>query len=362
MFPGQGSQAKGMGAELFDEFPKLVSIADEILGYSIKQLCLHNPEKRLDETQYTQPALFTVSALSYYKKMKTETKPDYLAGHSLGEFNALLAAEVFDFETGLKLVKRRGELMCKVKQGGMAAILNLAQEQIEAILKKNGLFNIELANYNTSSQIVISGDINEIAKAQDYFQFDQVRYYPLSTGGAFHSRFMRPIKEEFKVYLEGFDFSDPSIPVISNVTAQAYASGQVVENLSEQLCNGVRWSDSMAFVMSQVDDRSAINFEEVGYGEVLTKIIRAIRKETAHLFEGPELQAKDFARSHSDIEQKVMQWNAKYPVGMRFKSTWLDYGELMTRTEAIILYGRRGVVYMNDYEGYFEIVELEPVN
>ena len=112
MFPGQGSQAKGMGGTLFDEFSELTQQANEILGYSVKELCLDNPKRELNKTQYTQPALYVVNALSYYKKIQeTGQTPDYLAGHSLGEFNALLAAECFDFATGLKLVQKRGELM-----------------------------------------------------------------------------------------------------------------------------------------------------------------------------------------------------------------------------------------------------------
>src|SRR4051812_36667715 len=125
VFPGQGSQRKGMGENLFDEFPELTKKADKILGYSIKELCLNDSDSKLNQTQYTQPALYVVNALSYQKKIKDEGKqPDYLAGHSLGEYNALQAAGIFSFEDGLKLVKKRGELMSQAKNGGMAAILN----------------------------------------------------------------------------------------------------------------------------------------------------------------------------------------------------------------------------------------------
>src|SRR5689334_5966402 len=125
VFPGQGSQAKGMGGTLFDEFQELTEKADRILGYSIKELCLEDPRKELNRTQFTQPALYVVNAFSYFAKIReTGQKPDYVAGHSLGEFNALLAAECFDFEAGLEIVKKRGELMSEATGGGMAAILN----------------------------------------------------------------------------------------------------------------------------------------------------------------------------------------------------------------------------------------------
>ena len=118
VFPGQGSQKKGMGEELFDEFPELVERSDQVLGYSIKELCLEDKEEKLDNTQYTQPALYVVEALSYLKKIKEENvKPDYIAGHSLGEYVALFAAGVFDFATGLKLIKKRSQLMAQVSGG-----------------------------------------------------------------------------------------------------------------------------------------------------------------------------------------------------------------------------------------------------
>src|SRR6516162_2607290 len=131
LFPGQGSQRKGMGSTLFEEFQEVTARADEILGYSIKELCLHDPHQQLGQTQFTQPALYVVNALSYLKKMKDGSKvPTYLAGHSLGEYNALFAAGVFDFETGLRLVKKRGELMSQATGGGMAAVIGFTMAQV----------------------------------------------------------------------------------------------------------------------------------------------------------------------------------------------------------------------------------------
>lgn len=158
MFPGQGSQKKGMGGELFDEFDTLTKKADDILGYSIKELCLQDPRRELNDTQFTQPALYVVNAFSFLKKIReTGNKPDFVIGHSLGEFNALLAANCFDFEDGLRIVQKRGELMSKARNGSMAAIVNGTRQQIEDILSSNNLTNIDFANYNTHSQFVISG-------------------------------------------------------------------------------------------------------------------------------------------------------------------------------------------------------------
>ncbi len=166
VFPGQGSQFKGMGAGLFDEFQDLTRQADDILGYSIEELCLEDPNHQLGKTQFTQPALYTVSALSYLKKMKESGRePDYAAGHSLGEYNALFAAGCFDFETGLQLVKKRGELMSKAAPGGMAAVLGFTAEQVKEVLSDYHLTGIDIANHNSPSQIVIAGTKQDIEKA-----------------------------------------------------------------------------------------------------------------------------------------------------------------------------------------------------
>ena len=376
MFPGQGSQAKGMGGELFDEFADLTKKADAILGFSIKELCLENPGKNLNKTQFTQPALYVVNALSYYKKQEeTGTKPDFVTGHSLGEFNALLAAECFDFEAGLKLVKKRGELMSRAPEGGMAAILNASKEEIEDILEKNGLHNIDLANYNTPTQIVISGAIDEIGKAQEFFQSGKMLYYPLKTSGAFHSRFMNPVKDEFESYLKKFKFSAPVIPVISNVTARPYQSDELVKNLSEQLANSVKWSGSIQFLMGLAEKNNPMEFEEVGYGNVLTKIVRTIESDIAKslaAFSAKETTQKTADSPNNEISdpektavvdvfEKVKRWNENYPVGTKVNTSLDGYDELETRSEAVILFGQRAAVYMKGYSGYFDLNEIAPI-
>lgn len=269
MFPGQGSQAKGMGGNLFDDFPDLTEKANKILGYSIKDLCLEDPNRKLSQTQYTQPALYVVNALSYFKRIEESgNKPDYVAGHSLGEFNALLAAECFDFEAGLKLVKKRGELMSKATDGGMAAIINATKEDIETILTKHGLGKIDIANYNAPSQIVISGAKEEIAKSQEFFQEGKMLFFPLNTSGAFHSRFMKPARDKFRTYLKKFKLAEPTISVISNVTARPYGKDDVQENLANQIASAVKWSESIQYLL----DQGEMEFGEIGHGDVLRNL------------------------------------------------------------------------------------------
>lgn len=391
MFPGQGSQARGMGGDLFDAFPELTAKADEVLGYSIKELCLEDPRRELGKTQFTQPALYVVNALSYYKRIKdTGETPDYLAGHSLGEFNALLAAECFDFETGLKLVKKRGELMSEATQGAMAAIVNATRDQIEALLKEKGLGNVDIANYNTPLQIVISGPTADIAACQEIFQFDRVMYVPLNTSGAFHSRLMIPAKQKFEAFLKKRKFSKPKIPVIANLTAKPYPNGAVVEYLSKQISSTVLWSDTIHHLMSLSD---AMEFVEIGHGDVLAKMIVKIRQiaakaaaeqtpppaQTAEKSEAPKVDAVVAASAsaakeagvanaesnggaHGDrfalAEQKVAAWNSLHPVGTGVKSLVAEHGALITRTPAVVLFGHRAAVYMEGFNGYFDLDEL----
>jgi malonyl CoA-acyl carrier protein transacylase len=366
MFPGQGSQSKGMGGALFDEFKELVRKADDILGYSIKELCLEDPRKELNRTQFTQPALYVVNALFYLKKTgESGRKPDFLAGHSLGEFNALLAAECFDFETGLSLVRKRGELMSRSANGGMAAVLNASKEQIEDILRENGLTNVDLANYNTPSQIVISGLADDITKAQSFFQKGRMRYYPLNTSGAFHSRFMQAAKEEFREYLQTFRFADPKIPVVSNVTARPYRAGEIVDGLSCQIASTVKWSESIQYLMALGFGRGdPAEFEEVGHGDVLTKILQTIKSQTLdstlQLYLDAEKRGGPAATPAKSVPagEKVLAWNGKYPIGTRVKSSIADDDNLQTRSEAVVLFGHRAAVYMKGYNGYFDLEEL----
>lgn len=274
VFPGQGSQKLGMGQELFECYPALIEAANTVLGYDIKRLCLEDPQQQLNQTQYTQPALYVVNALSYLKKMEdTAAKPNYLAGHSLGEYNALFAAEVFDFITGLKLVQKRGLLMSQATSGGMAAIIGLNEPQINEILKNCPHINI--ANYNSHTQYVISGPKHDIEQSLHLFEeAGASMVVPLKVSGAFHSPLMATAGEQFKLFLQEFNFNSPTIPVIANTTAKPYENGDAVVNqLAKQMTSSVLWTATIQFLMQQGETE----FVEVGPGAVLTGLIRRIR-------------------------------------------------------------------------------------
>jgi malonyl CoA-acyl carrier protein transacylase len=278
VFPGQGSQSKGMGGALFDEFKELTAAADEILGYSIKELCLEDPDLKLDQTQYTQPALYFVSALSYLKRIKeTGERPDFVCGHSLGEYTALLAAGAYDLGSGLKLVQKRGELMGRATGGGMAAVIGIEAEQVAEVLKRNNFSSIDIANLNSVYQIVISGPKNDIEKAKPVFEaVSGVKLFmPLKTSGAFHSRYMEASKREFENFLKPVGFNHLQIPVISNVHARPYQQPDIKANLSDQIVKPVRWAETIRYLLG----RGGTEFVEIGPGKVLTGLVQRIRKE-----------------------------------------------------------------------------------
>lgn len=279
LFPGQGSQFVGMGEGLFARYPEMTAAADAILGYPVVALCLEDPERRLHRTRYTQPALYVVNALAYRSRCDAGLPPpDFLAGHSLGEYDALWAAGVFDFETGLRLVKRRGELMAAAAGGAMAAVLGCDGDRAREVLERHGLHGVDLANDNAPSQVVLSGPAGEIERAEPLFVELGATYVPLkNVGAAFHSRYMEPLTGPLGEALEEVDLQPPRIPVIANVTARPYEPHAVRELLRRQLREPVRWTETVRFLLAAgVDD-----FEEVGPGSVLTKLVKAVRRHSA---------------------------------------------------------------------------------
>ena len=278
LFPGQGSQVKGMGAALFDRFPDWTSAADGVLGYSIRELCVDDPRGELGLTQFTQPALFVVNALTYRARMEDgAAAPDFLAGHSLGEYNALLAASVFDFPTGLAMVKRRGALMGQVTGGGMAAVIGMEPDRIQSLLAESEEGRrLDVANFNSFEQTVIAGPTDAIAHVKPQFEAAGLRaFIPLKVSAPFHSRYMREPQAEFARFLEDFSFQAPQISVISNATAAPYDTARVRETLASQIGSAVRWLDSMVLLL----DRGVTTFEEVGPGSVLGKLVTQIKKK-----------------------------------------------------------------------------------
>ena len=272
MFPGQGSQSVGMGAELFERYPDLVIEADAVLGYSIKELCVVNPDDKLKRTDYTQPALYVVDCLSYLAKVEDEEiRPDFVIGHSLGEYAALYAAGAFDFTVGLKLVRKRGALMNAATGGGMAAILGMTGDAVASALAKLGAVSIDVANFNSPGQIVISGpkaDIEAFAPRMKEKGARRVVILPVS--GAFHSRYMKPAAEEFEAFLAGFSFNSLKIPCIANCSAQPYTDDSIGSNLVKQIYSSVRWDETI----KGLRDQGADMFIEVGPGTVLSGLAR----------------------------------------------------------------------------------------
>lgn len=277
VFPGQGSQSVGMGKDLFHEFRDYVERADQILGYSVEELCLSDPHKVLSRTQYTQPALFVVETLTFLKKLQTQPMPAYLAGHSLGEYCALFAAGTFDFDDGLRIVKMRGQLMSEASGGGMAAVVSCDVRKIRELLHANGLGGIDIANLNSPRQTVISGPLPDLESARPHIEKLGAGYIPLSVSAPFHSRYMAPVKEQFGNFLRNFQFRPLKVPVIANVNALPYQDHQIIYNLKEQLCGSVNWTDSVNYLLS----RGVNEFEEVGPGTVLTRLIKEIRQPIA---------------------------------------------------------------------------------
>jgi malonyl CoA-acyl carrier protein transacylase len=284
VFPGQGSQQRGMGGSLFDSVAEYVAVereVDALLGYSLRALCLSDTSAaRLKETQYTQPALYVVNALHYYDALRKGRQPSYVAGHSVGEYNALLAAGVFDFLTGLRLVRRRGELMGRARDGGMVAVIGLGGSRIAQLLRDRGFTSIDVANFNSPSQTVISGPVADLGRAGTELQKAGARMVmPLPVSAAFHSRYVAEAANAFEDYLYNFEFQAPSLPVIANVTGTPYPDSDptatVRSLLVKQMTHSVQWTQSVRYLLA----RGVSEFAEAGPGNVLTRLIQQIRNE-----------------------------------------------------------------------------------
>lgn len=278
VFPGQGSQRLGMGAELFEQFPEHVAQADAILGYSLKTLCLEDPDQQLSNTRFTQPALYTVGALAFLAKQQADPrKADFLAGHSLGEYCALFAAGAFSFETGLKLVKKRGELMALATGGSMAAVIGRSPDEVHSLLAQHGLDALDVANYNSPSQVVLAGPVEALSEAREIFQALDITFVVLPVSAPFHSRYMQGAMQAFGDYLATFDYAPLHTPVIANINAAPYRDQALVETLTQQICGSVRWLDTVQYLMRQ----GRFEFEELGPGEVLTKLVKSVQSTAA---------------------------------------------------------------------------------
>jgi [acyl-carrier-protein] S-malonyltransferase len=279
LFAGQGSQYIGMGRDLYESFPASKTIfeqADRILGFLLSQLCFAGAEDALRETAVSQPAVFTASLAAYAAfRTKVQEKAVFMAGLSLGEYSALVAAGALSFEQGLLLVRRRAQLMQEAAvryPGKMSAVLDLELDKLKNICLLSGA---EIANINAPGQVVISGRKEAVLKATELcLKEGAKRVIELEVSGGFHSSLMFAASSELRQILADADFSQPAVPVVSNYTARPqYRMEQLQENLVYQLYSPVRWEESMRFILSQ----GVLKFYEFGPGRVLKGLLRRIQ-------------------------------------------------------------------------------------
>lgn len=281
VFPGQGAQFSGMGLDLYESSPlaqELFEKANDILSFSITDIMFEGSDEDLKQTKVTQPAIFLHSVI-LAKTLGDNFKPDMVAGHSLGEFSALVAAGALTFEDGLKLVSQRAQAMqkaCELQPSTMAAVLGLDDDVVEKVCE-NTEGVVVAANYNCPGQLVISGEIEAINKACEALKEEGARRaLVLPVGGAFHSPMMEPAREELAAAIENTSFSKPNCPIYQNVTASAVTDeNEIKANLISQLTAPVRWTQS---VQQMIAD-GATHFTEVGPGKVLQGLVKKINRE-----------------------------------------------------------------------------------
>jgi len=276
LFPGQGSQAVGMGREFYQRSPKakeLVERADRILGFPLSRLCFEGPEEELKLTRNTQPALLLVSTLAY---SLLDREPDIAAGHSLGEYSALVAAGVLAFEDAVLLVHKRGRYMQEavpVGEGAMAAVIGLDLDQVREGLAQVRSGIVEVANWNSREQIVISGHKTAVESALEILKAPRSVLLPVSA--PFHSSLMKSAEERLAADLDRTEFRDPKFPVVTNVDARPIRSGaEARDALKRQVSRPVLWQASMDALHLEGVDR----FVEVGSGKVLATLIKRIAR------------------------------------------------------------------------------------
>ena len=286
IFPGQASQKIGMGKDLYDKTEigkKYYNIANEILEADIQSISFNGPEEILKKTKYTQPAIFIVSAIIGHAMIEKGYTPDIVAGHSLGEYSALVVSGAFDFSTGLELVKLRAESMQnagKVNRGTMAAIIGLSSDDVNNLCDEISTEKIVvIANYNTKNQIVISGHVEAVEKLMiSAKEFGARMVIPLNVSGAFHSPLMSPAREALADKLDSIQISDILYPLYTNVDAKPITKGEEIKkSLIRQLESPVQWHN---VIQKMIDDGSG-HFTEIGPGKVLQGLNRKIDKNVS---------------------------------------------------------------------------------
>ncbi|HWR70259.1 MAG TPA: ACP S-malonyltransferase [Dehalococcoidia bacterium] len=282
VFPGQGSQWTGMGHDLYTNLPEARAVfeeADSVLGFPLSRLCFEGPEDVLRQTVNAQPAIMTVS-IAYLRtspQLKDRPRPSFVAGHSLGEYTALVAASTLSFAEALRLARERGRLMQEAgnqTSGGMLAVIGLDEATVQSVCQATGM---EIANINCPGQIAISGPSHALeAATQLAKEKGAQRVVPLPVSGAFHSRLMKPAADGMAQAVSSLQFQDAVIPIVANTTAEPMTSGNSLKaELLNQLCHSVLWQKSVERMIKE----GALEFVEVGPGQVLTGLIKRISRD-----------------------------------------------------------------------------------
>ncbi|MGC5327172.1 ACP S-malonyltransferase [Brevibacillus sp. SYSU BS000544] len=299
VFPGQGSQFVGMGAELITKSAAAKAIfdkADEALGVSLSTICFEGPEEQLRLTVNTQPAILTMSVavLEAIKEKHPDVRADFTAGHSLGEYSALVAAGALSFEDAVKTVRARGQFMeeaVPAGQGAMSAVLGMEREVLHQVCEAVSAegFPVQLANLNSPGQIVISGSAEGVKLAGEKAKESGAkRVMPLNVSGPFHSSLMAPAAEKLSSVLDGISIQDAHTPVVANVSATAVtSSAEIKQSLVQQVASPVLWEDSVLYMVEQ----GVTTFIEVGPGKVLAGLIKKIAPKEVQIFAVQDMES-----------------------------------------------------------------------
>lgn len=284
LFSGQGAQSVGMGKDLAERLPECRALADranEVLGFSLTDVCFSGPEDQLTRSDYAQPAIFLVSAMCLEAlKSKGPLTPFGMAGLSLGEWTALYAAGVLSFSDSIRILRARGQFMqqaCEEMRGGMLSLLGLTLEQAREVAEKSGL---QVANINAPGQIVLSGALEQMAQAEKIAkEAGAKKCIPLNVAGAFHSSLMQPAAKKLEDFLADIPFQKPVVPVVSNVTARPHESdaAAIRRTMVQQVTGSVQWVETISYFEAQ----GVGAYTECGPGKVLTGLVKRIDNKAA---------------------------------------------------------------------------------
>ncbi len=281
MFSGQGAEKVGMGKDLFDKYPEVrdkFDIASEVLGFDLAKICFEN-EDLLKDTEYAQPSLVTVSSAILDLVKKENIYPDYVLGLSLGEYSAFVACGALEFKETVKLVNKRGQLMKDAFNGldcGMTAVLNTSIDEINEVVEiASDVGVLEVANYNTSKQIVISGEKVALEKAHEEFSGRKIKFIPLGVRGAFHTSLLGDASQKLSVELSKLNINDIKVPLVKNIDGAVLTDkNEIIENLTKQLKSSVLFEQSVKTLI----DNGVTRFVEIGTGKTLAGFVKKIDK------------------------------------------------------------------------------------